>query len=351
MRSSATQIRFGALALRPGGSGVQTYARELLTALTPELRDAELSALVQSDAVGELPAAVTAVRRPVAGGAVRAALGALPIGRCDLFHSLDVDLPIATRAVTVSTVHDLSVLDVPWASSRLRAAGESLLVRSALRRADVLLAVSEFTAERIHAVSGRTATVVELAPAPWARPPAPDQVERLRARLGLPERFVLQVGTVEPRKDVRLVADVADELGVPCVLAGAGTRGPDAPTGAIGLGYVDVADLPGLYAAATVTAYASKYEGYGLPPVEAMACGGAVVASAVGALPQVVGAGAVLVDSLRAADWVSAMRPLIHEPAARAELTAEAVRVAGKLTWARTAERTARAYRDAGVSW
>uniref|UniRef100_UPI0026EA8CF3 glycosyltransferase n=1 Tax=Mycolicibacterium bacteremicum TaxID=564198 RepID=UPI0026EA8CF3 len=128
-----------------------------------------------------------------------------------------------------------------------------------------------------------------------------------------------------------------------------GSRGPAAPASAIGLGYVDTADLPALYAAATITAYASKYEGYGLPPVEAMACGGAVVASAVGALPQVVGDGAVLVGEHHPDAWTAAMRDIACDGDRRAELTAGALRVAAGLSWRRTAERTAAAYRDAGV--
>lgn len=322
-----------------------------MKALVPELRPAGLCAVVQGDSVGELPAGVRPRRRPVAAGVTRALLGAVPVPGVDLFHGLDVDIPWRAGAVRVSTVHDLSVLDVPWVSGRMRARGESALVRHALRNADVLLAVSDFTAERIRAVSGRAATVIGLAPASWAVPPDPAQVERVRRRYRLPSRFVLQVGTVDPRKAVGLVAEATASLDVPCVLAGAGSTGPGAPAGVIGLGYVPVADLPALYASATVTAYASRYEGYGLPPVEAMACGGAVVASAVGALPDVVGRGAVLVDALRVQDWSAALRTVMSEPQARAELVEGGMAAAAELSWARTARLTAHAYRDAGVNW
>jgi glycosyltransferase involved in cell wall biosynthesis len=350
MRSGATRIRFGALALRPGGSGVQTYVRELLKELPARLPNAALSAVVQQDAVGELPPIVAPVAKPVSSGVVRAVLGAQPSFGADVFHGLDVDLPLHTAALTVATVHDTSVIDMPSASSWLRAKGEQRLVRHALRRADLVLAVSEFTAERVEAISGRRAIVTELAPASWARPPAADDVIAVRAKYRLPDTFVMQVGTVEPRKDVALVADAAAALGLPCVLAGAGSTGPQAPPGAIGLGYVDTEDLPALYHCATVTAYASKYEGYGLPPVEAMACGGAVVASSVGALPQVVGDGAVLVGRHHTDDWVSAMRAIVYDPHRRAALTDAALSVAAKLTWGRTADATVEAYRAAGVA-
>ncbi len=320
-----------------------------MNALPAQLPDAELSAVVQRDATGELPSAIAPLPRPVGSGVVRAALGALPVGSCDVFHGLDVDLPVRVSAATVATVHDLSVLDMPSASSRFRAFGESLLVRNALRTADLLVAVSRFTAERIKAVSGRDAAVVELAPASWARPPAEEDVTAIRTRYRLPERFVLQVGTVEPRKNVHLIADAARQLDIACVLAGAGSTGPDAPPGVLGLGYVDVADLPALYAAATVTTYASHYEGFGLPPVEAMACGGAVVAGTVGALPDVTGDGAVLVATQRVDDWVSAMRPVVADPEVRTGLVDRAVQVTREMTWGRTAERTVAAYRAAGM--
>lgn len=304
---------------------------------------------MQKDAVGELPRAVRPMVRPVSGGAVRAVLGALPVGSHDVVHGLDVDLPLISRGATVATVHDISVIDMPSASSRFRAAGEQRLVRRSLRTADLLIAVSRFTADRIKAVSGRDAAVVELAPAAWATPPDENAVEAVRAKYSLPDTFVMQVGTVEPRKNVQLVADAAETLGVPCLLAGAGSTGPSAPRYATGLGYVDVEDLPALYSAATITAYASRYEGFGLPPVEAMACGGAVVASAVGALPEVVGKGAVLLDDERVESWVDAFRPLLLDAAAREDLVAQALHAMADLTWARTAERTAAAYRAAGL--
>jgi glycosyltransferase involved in cell wall biosynthesis len=348
--TSADAIRFGALALSAGAGGVSTYARELMKALGPGVTGTgDVSALVQESAVGDLPAGIKPVPVPDSRGIRRALRGKYPVAGVDLFHSLDADLPVYGPETTVATVHDLSVFDVPWAFPKVRAFGEQLLVRDALRRADIVVAVSSFTAERIWQISGRDSVVTPLAAASWAHQPDQAEVDAVRVKYRLPNEFVLQVGTVEPRKRPDLVAAAAQELGIPCVLAGGGSTGPSAPASAIGLGFVPVADLPALYGAATVVAYASMYEGFGLPPVEAMACGAAVVTSSVGAIPDVVDNGAVLVRSNRLVDWTDALRLLTQDEQARAELRAGGLIAAAKLSWSRTAELTLAAYKTAGA--
>jgi len=343
-------VCFGALALRPNGAGVSTYERELLTELAKLLPGLHLSAIIQADAAAELPAVIRPEVRPVTSGARRALSGLAPVRTFDLFHSLDVDLPLTGPKATVATVHDLSVFDVPWAFSRYRTLGERALLRRAMRRADVLVTVSDFTAERISQKFGRHAIVVPLAPARWTRVPSADECAAVRAKYDLPERFLIQVGSVEPRKSVQMIADIARQLDVPMVLAGAGSDGPQAPNHAVGLGFVCADDLPALYRAAAVVTYASLYEGFGLPPVEAMACGGAVVASDVGALADVCGDGAILVGPHDVAAWTGALRSLLADQPGNDELRDRAVTVVSKLSWAATAAETLSAYCTAGIS-
>lgn len=340
---------YGALALKPGGSGVQTYIRELLAALAP-ITEADLTALVQRNAVGLLPARVTPRLRPDANGAVRALLGMAPIRGADLVHGLDVDLPLWSRAPTVATVHDTAVFDTPWAFSRRRARGEQELLRRAVRRADRVIAVSAFTASRVHDLFGRDAVVTPLAPASRFRPPGDRAVEEVRTRYLLPERFVLHVGTIEPRKNVPGLADAAKAAGLPLVLAGAVAGGQRVPATAQHLGYVPDSDVPALYSAATAVAYPSHYEGFGLPPLEAMACGAAVIATRVGALEETLGSAALLVAPGDHEALVRQLRTLLDDEDQRKALQGAAQRRAAAFTWQDTAQRTTDVYRKLGVA-
>jgi glycosyltransferase involved in cell wall biosynthesis len=341
-------IALNALALRPGGSGVQTYIRELLRAL-PAVVDADLVAAVQADAVGELPREVRARIHPVAAGVRRALAGLRSLGPSDLVHGLDVDLPLRPGAPAVATVHDLSVFDVPWAFSRQRAAGERLLVRRGVRQADAIIAVSAFTAQRVRDLLGRDATPIPLAPSPDMRPPAADAVEGVRARYELPRHFVLHVGTMEPRKDIATLAEACRQVPVPLVLAGARSPGVAVPSSARVLGYVPRADLAPLYGAAAVVAYPSLYEGFGLPPIEAMACGGVVLASRTASLPEVLGEAAAFATPRDADGLAVTLRALLGDQDRRAELAAAAVEQARRYSWTTTAQATAAVYRSLGV--
>ena len=156
-------IHFNALALRPAGSGVQTYISELLMASRPLTR-ARLVAHVQRDVLDRLPSGVEAATHPVADGLRRAGAGALMPPSGDLVHGLDVDVPWRSRGPRVTTIHDLSVYDVPWAFSRARGTAERFLVSRAIRVADTVVAVSDFTADRVRARFGRECEVTPLAP-------------------------------------------------------------------------------------------------------------------------------------------------------------------------------------------
>lgn len=343
------RVVLNALALEPAGSGVQTYQRELLRVLPAARDDLAFSAVVQARSVGLLPPGVLARVRADCRGARRSLEGLRQVRDAALIHGLDVDLPLRPGAPTVATVHDLAVFDTPEAFGGRRAAGKRLTTARVLRRADLLIAVSAFTAERIRARCGRDAVVVHEAVPSDCGPAPAAEVVALRHRMGLPERFVLYVGNLEPRKDVPLLAAACRRIDVPLVLAGSHIATVAVPAGAQHVGHVSRADLPALYGAATVVAYVSRYEGFGLPPLEAMAAGAPVVATRTGALGDVAGDAACFVPIGDEEALAGALARLMADADARDALVAAGRRAVAALSWAETARATGALYRQLGV--
>jgi glycosyltransferase involved in cell wall biosynthesis len=316
--------------------------------MVPVVR-ADLVAAVRPEAAGELPSGVIPLVLAESHGIRRAIAGARGFGPADLTHGLDVDLPLRGGGLRVATVHDMAIFDAPWAFPRYRVAGERILVRAALRRADAVIAVSAFTAERVRALAGRDAIVVHEAPGPGMVPAGPDEVERVRWAYGLPRRFVLHVGNIEPRKDLATLAEACSRVGVPLVVTGHGLWSSRAPDSVTEIGHVPTGDLPALYSTATLVGYASRYEGFGLPPVEAMACGAAVVSTPVPAVAEVVGDGAATFSPGDLEGLIGTLRLLLDDEECRLELAERGRRAVAVLTWDRTARGTADVYRSLGL--
>jgi glycosyltransferase involved in cell wall biosynthesis len=315
----------------------------------PGATTADLAAVVQVGARGELPAAVTPVLRRDCTGVRRAVENLRPVHGASLVHGLDVELPWRSSAPTVTTVHDLALFDTPDAFTWRKRLGKPYTVKRSIQRADAIISVSAFTAERVRALYGRDSVVVHEAPGASFMPPGVDAVDAVRARFALPPEFVLHVGNLEPRKDVPTLADACRRAGVPLVLAGGAITTVDAPAGAQLLGHVPQDDLPALYAAATVVAYVSRYEGFALPPVEAMACGATVMATRCGALPEVAGEGIEFVPIGDAAAQAATLRDLFADESRRVARRDAAIRAASALTWSATAAQTVAVYRTLGV--
>ena len=282
----------------------------------------------------------------------------------DVVHGMAYALPLLRAARGVVTVHDLSFLLYPGAFNRVNRLYLTAITRQSVRRAQAVIADSANTRDdlvRRLSVAPDRVVAIPLGVDPQYAPPPPAQVAEFRRRQGLPDRFILFLGTLEPRKNlpllVRAYADLrrADPAAPKLVLAGgAGWR--YAPlfglVEELGLkdsvvfpGYVPQADLPLWYAAAEVLAYPSLYEGFGLPPLEAMACGTPVVTSTASSLPEVVGDAGLMVAPDDPAALAQALRRLLSQADVRAELRARGLARAAQFTWQRTAQATAEVYR------
>lgn len=269
-------------------------------------------------------------------------------GPVDVTHATGL-VPCPTSAPLVVTIHDVAFIHEP---ARFTRQGVRVMRRSldvTRDRAAVVITSSEASRHDLVDV-GIDATRLRVVPLGVTVTPVTEaDTRRVRHAYALPDRFVLFVGTLEPRKNLRRLAEAVGRLEDPRPLVVAGPDGWGNATADVTgdvrfLGFVPSADLPALYAAATVFAYPSEIEGFGLPVAEAMAHGAPVVTSAGRSTEEVAGGAAVLVDPLDVAS--------IADGLARAEVDAVKLRAAGRaraaaLTWAATASATLAAYRDA----
>lgn len=287
--------------------------------------------------------------------------------RNDLYHEPN-HIPLRCGLRTVTTIHDLSVLVHPeWhPADRVRWYEEEFA--AGLRQSRVLIAVSEYTKRDLVARLGVTPErvfVTYQAPRAAFRPRPAQEVAALRAQMALPERFFLYVGTLEPRKNLTglLEAYAALPMGIrqrhPLLLAGAWGWKQEALREllqrlALGdqvrtLGYLGDDSLAALYAACTAFVWPTLFEGFGLPPLEALACGAPVIVSNTTSLPEVVGDAGCLLAPRDQAGWTDAMRRAAEDGAWRATMAAAGPVQAGRFTWDAFAEQTIRAYEAAAA--
>ncbi|MCS7283010.1 MAG: glycosyltransferase family 1 protein [Anaerolineae bacterium] len=283
--------------------------------------------------------------------------------RLDLLHSPDFIPPAFGARHFVVTIHDLNFLYYPQfqtAESRRYYNGQ---ISWAVSHADHILADSEATRTdliRLLNVPPQKVTTVYLGVGPAFRPLPPEVVQGTLARYGLAPGYLLFVGTLEPRKNLPGLLTAYRIL-----LSRGTTREPLVVVGSRGWLYEDVfarvealglefsvrfledvpdGDLPALYSGATLLAMPSFYEGFGLPALEAMACGTPVVLSNRGSLPEIAGGAAVVVNPDSPEDIAAGIAQVLEDPALRETLRARGLARAAQFTWEETARRTLQIY-------
>ena len=287
------------------------------------------------------------------------------IGRLnlDLLHSPDFIPPFRRNFKSVITVHDLAFLLYPHFLTKesARYYGQ---IDHAVRNTDHIIAVSESTRQdtiKLLGVAERKITVIHAAANPiYGSVDAEEARQRVSSMYGLDRDYILFVSTIEPRKNLPALLQayrkLLDDYKRPEGLALAGSRGwlseeAYAMVETLNLeehirflGRVPSEHLVYLYNAARLLVHPSFYEGFGLPPLEAMTCGTPVVVSNVSALPEVVGDAAILVDPHDVDGLTVAMWRVLTDEDLRANLIAKGLKRAGKFSWERAAQETLDVY-------
>lgn len=286
----------------------------------------------------------------------------LPPG--DIFHATDHLLPPLRHSRSVFTIHDLIFRFYPQYHLPLNRWYLTLMLPRFMSRADAIIAVSESTRRdvtRLMHVQPEKISVIHEGVDSAFRPVRDGALlAQIREKYGLPPRFILYFGTIEPRKNLGMLLDAYRALlgrypaAPPLVIAG--RRGwlyqpVFDHVRELGLqdcvrftDYIDSADVPSLMSAAELFVFPSLYEGFGLPPLEAMACSIPVVCSNASSLPEVVGSGGILVEPHDVGGWIDAIEKVLKDERLRTELSERGLVQAACFSWDRAAQQTLEVY-------
>ena len=356
----------------PFGTGIHRYGIELIRALAADETNVDLDYAVASIddpdvAVGPPVVHIAPPRRALHLAWATAGRPAIEryVGDTALVHVLTPAVPVATAAPLVVTIHDLLPLRFPsWYPARQRWLFRRAIHQAASDAARVVVPSEAVAADVVDGTDiepARITVVPEGVEPIFRRPVSEVDVAAVCARHGVrPGRFFLFVGAVSGRKNLvtamrALAAFRAGGPDVPLVVAGPRGRGADefdAETAKLGLqsavrvtGFVSAADLPVLLTAALALVHPSKYEGFGLTPLEAMAAGTPVLAANTGALPEVVGDAGILLPPDDVDAWAKAMAQVNEDEDLRRSMVERGRTWSEGFTWDTAATRTAAVYR------
>jgi glycosyltransferase involved in cell wall biosynthesis len=289
--------------------------------------------------------------------------GTLRQVRPDLCHFPNYLAPVATSCPYVVTIHDMTLFITPRLHRWKKLLLDRTLIPLVARKAEAIVTVSKSARDdivRLLKVPGGKVHVVMNAVSPaFRRVEDPARIEEVRARYHLQVPYILYVGNIEPRKNLARLIDAFARLkknGLPHKLVMVGQPGwhcepiyaeverQGLESEVLFTGYVPFEDLPALYSGATAMAFPSIYEGFGLPVLEAMACGTPVVTSSSSGLAEVADGAAILVDPLSLDEIASALQRVCTQPSLANELSSLGLARAKEFTWQHAARTTLEVY-------
>jgi glycosyltransferase involved in cell wall biosynthesis len=284
----------------------------------------------------------------------------------DLLHSLHYTSPLALPCKSIVTFHDMTFFLFPELHTRVKKHFFPFAIRMSAQRAEKLIAVSESTRRDSMCILNIPPEKIITAPNGISQKFHPisnqEKLEECRRKFNLQGEFILYVGLLEPRKNLPLLLTAYKKLNQvtdppPLVIVGRKGWGQEEIERQLDeldiaervhfTGYVPDSDLPIVYNLATVFVYPSIYEGFGFPPLEAMACGTPVITTAVSSMPDHVGKAGILVPPNDEETLVQAMKLIIEDKALQKQLSIEGRQQAKKFTWEQTAKITLEIYNQA----
>lgn len=279
--------------------------------------------------------------------------------RLQLLHCPSYIAVLGSPLPVVLSLYDILAITHPeWCRTANRIHYRFMLPLS-IKKAKRIIVPSESVKRSVISLFPHAERKVEVIPLGideiFFEPPNGSVVRHIQSKFGLPKRFILFVGNIEPKKNLPTLLEAYEVLkkmmdGIGLVIVGMPAWGDGKlverakSSGALCLGYVSDAILRALYSLASVLAFPSLYEGFGLPPLEAMAVGIPVVASNAGALPEVLGDAAILVEPNSVTQLAEALYKAITDEALRAKLIEKGKARAHSFSWVETARRVARVY-------
>jgi len=361
------------------GAGVSNYSRHLLASLGELVEDGStghrFTAFVNTSHAETAGIHIQRTRWPLQRPLARIIWeqSRLPLQlqqlRADLVHGLVNVLPLTTRVPGVVTVHDLSFMRMPESLTVARRTYLTRLCQASVQRAAHVIAVSRQTADDVmhyFDIPAAKISVVHNGVAASFVPGDSITTAAFRQTKNLPARFLLYLGTLEPRKNLELLLKAfarwrnqarADERQIKLVLAGGKgwfyteifwlVNALDLEQSVLFPGFIAENELPHWYQAAEGFVYPSRFEGFGLPVLEAMACGTPVLCSQASSLLEIVGTSTLTFPSHSEEELAAGLALLTGQPALRADLSAKGLVQARQFTWRNTAQATIAVYEAA----